>query len=217
MALKRVTAPANYPVSLDEAKAHLRVDYSDDDPLITAFIKASTGFVEGPTGFIGRALIDQTWDLYLDGFPLRGIGRLHRGGLHHRGDAIEIPLPPLIEIIGVFYLDSADNEQTLATSSYIVDPISEPARLVPARGAGWPVCGHHEVNSVRIRFRAGYLDMSNSPPTDNVPFEIKAAILMHVADLYANRETQVIGQGVTTLPWAAEQLLRPKRVPLSLA
>jgi uncharacterized phiE125 gp8 family phage protein len=216
MALKRVTAPANDPVSLDEAKAHLRVDYPDDDLLITACIKASTGFVEGPTGFIGRALIDQTWDLYLDGFP----GQFFRNAfptLRSQRQSIEIPLPPLIEVVGVFFTDSAGNEQQLPTSSYVVDAISEPARLVPARGAGWPVCGHHEVNSVRIRFRAGYLDMSNSPPTDNVPFEIKAAILMHVADLYANRETQVIGQGVTTLPWAAEQLLRPKRVPLSLA
>lgn len=216
MALKLVAAPANDPVSLDEAKAHLRVDFEDDDTLIAAFVSASTRFVDGPKGFLGRALIDQTWDLYLDEFPCYRYRNPHpRHGWRH-DHPIEIPLPPLIQVLGIFYIDGNGDEQEVPTSSYVVDPASEPGRVALVSGASWPTAACR-INAVRIRFRAGYIDGSNSPPTDNVPATIKAAILLHVGDLYANRETQVIGQTVVTLPWAAEQLLRPERITLSMA
>lgn len=218
MGLKLITAPANDPVSLDEAKAHLRVDFTDDDILIEAFIEAATDYVDGPKGFLGRALIQQTWDLYLHEFPHPMFGRYH--GRHHfrRSSYIEVPLPPLISVGGVFYLDSSGVEQEMDDTLYRVDPSSEPGRISLAMGASWPQPQHVD-SSVRIRFTAGYVDATNSPATDNVPRTIKSAILMHIGDLYANRETMVSGQraAAVTLPWASEQLLRPHRVILSMA
>ena len=223
MGLTLVTAPANQPVTLDEAKAHLRVDFTDDDDMIEALIEAASGWVDGPNGFLGRALIDQTWDLYLDHFPC-GPHRhqafaYHHGHRRHRHDAIEIPLPPLIEVLGVYYLDTTGNEQLLDESLYTVDPTSEtnqPGRIIPAGTSRWPQTSC-DANSVRIRFRAGYIDSSVSPATDNVPRPIRAAILLHIGDLYSNRETMVVGERVAPLPWAAEQLLRPYRVTMSMA
>ncbi|RDK01440.1 head-tail connector protein [Paraburkholderia lacunae] len=52
-----ITPPAQTPVSLDTAKEHLRVDGSDDDDLITLYLKAATRRAEDITG---RALITQT-------------------------------------------------------------------------------------------------------------------------------------------------------------
>lgn len=196
MAVKLITAAANYPVTVTEAKAHLRVDFTDDDALIGALLAAATAHAER---FLGRALVDQIWELTLDEFP----------------DAeLEIPLPPLIEVVSVKYDNAAGDEQTLDAADYVVDVQSEPGWIVPANNS-WPSI-YDGINAVRIRFRAGYLN-SDSPPTDNVPADIKAAILMYLGTLYANRETMVIGQTATQMPWASEQLLRPHRVNLGMA
>ncbi len=193
--LKRVVDPASDPVTLDEAKKSLVVDFTDDDELIEAFIAAASEYAEN---FQGRALIDQTLDLFLDAFPV---------------GSIEIPKPPLIEIVGVFYRDSNGDE--IEFDEFEVDDASEPARIYLLNSGSWPTAASR-LNAVRIRFRAGYLN-SDSPPTENVPSSTKAAIKLIVGTLYAQRETIVIGQTVTNVPWSAEQLLRQKRIDLSLA
>ena len=213
MGLKLITAPADDVVSLEEAKAHLREDSEDFDAQIQAFIYAATEFVDGPNGYLGRALIEQTWDYYLDEFPCRNDWSLP---VSRRRNYIEIPLPPLIEVVGVFYVNANGEEQQLDASSYIVDDASQPARISLKSNASWPSVAE-QPNAVRIRFRAGYIDATNSPPTPNVPFPIKAAILMYIGDLYQNRENQVVGDAIAKLPWASEQLLRPHRVYLSMA
>lgn len=211
MGLKLVTGPASDPVDLDEAKAHVREDSDDFNDQIEAFITAAVQRVDGPRGFLGRALIDQTWDYYLDGFPCYLVSP---GG--RRYSQIEIPLPPLIEVLGVFYTDSSGVEQTLSSSRYVVDSASEPARIALKSSASWPTTDC-SMNSVRIRFRAGYIDATNSPAVENVPKPIKVAILMHVGDMFQNRESTIIGDSVDKLPWSAEMLLRPYRVYLSMA
>ncbi len=219
MALKLITAPATYPVSLDEAKRHLKVDFDDDDALIDAAIIAASRNAEQ---FVGRAFIDQTWDLYLDEFPCVGIyrpfglfryssWRSHRS--HHL--EIEIPMPPLIEVEGVFYKDGAGDEQPVDAVGYTVDAVTEPGRVVPI--SAWPIAKQIP-NAVRIRFRAGFVDLDESPVAD-VPGPIKAAVLLYIGDLYANRETMLTGEraAAVQLPWAAEQLLRPYRVHTAMA
>lgn len=198
MALKLITPPADTPVSLTEAKAHLRVDHSDDDVMIGSLIDAVTDHVQGKDGFLGRALIDQTWELVLDEFP---------------ENELKIPLPPLIEVLSVKYDDAAGNEQTIDPADYTVDTVSEPGWILP--GTTWPAT-FDGINSVRIQYRAGYLDTS-SPPVAAVPADIKAAMLLMIGTLYAQRETIVVGQSVVEVPWAADVLLRRKRIELSMA
>ena len=88
MALTIVTAPATDPVTLAEAKEHLRIDEANtaESALITAFITASTDYCEK---LQNRAFITQVWDLTLERFPV--------------GDIISIPLPPLQAISSVVY------------------------------------------------------------------------------------------------------------------
>jgi uncharacterized phiE125 gp8 family phage protein len=206
MGLKLVTPPQGLPISLEEAKAHLRVDHNDEDAAITLLLKAAIEHNDGPEGFLGRALVDQTWDLYLDEFPT---------------STIEIPLPPLIEVVGVFYGDSNDAEQEFSAASYVVDDASQPARIILSDAASWPTISRN-ANAVRVRFRAGYIDATNSPPdspseASAVPFDIKAGILLYLGALYAHREEVVVGQTVAKLPWGAEALLRRKRKHLGMA
>ena len=197
MGLQLITAPLVYPITLEEAKAHLRVDYSDDDALINALISAATLHVDGKDGWLGRALVEQTWDLHLDAFPC---------------DAIKIPLPPLISVTGVFYRDDDGIERTMLSEDYEVDNRSEPGWVVPGDD-GWPSV-LDTINTVRVRFVAGYASGEDSPSdaTDYIPMPIKQGILMYVATMYAHRENFVIGQSAVGLPWAAEQLLQPYRI-----
>ena len=119
--LSLVTAPATEPISLDDAKAHLRVDHTSENDLITSLITSFRAMVDGVDGTLNRALITQTWDLLLDAFPC--------------GDEyIEIPLPPLQSIESFTYKDTDGEVQTLTSSDYFLDQVSEPARLYPAYG-----------------------------------------------------------------------------------
>lgn len=200
MGLKRISPPASLPFTLAEVKQHLRKDSDEDDAKIEMFMQAAVDHAEGPEGFLGRALIDQTWDLYLDAFPT---------------NEIKIPLPPLIEIVGVFHLDSSGVEQEVSSDNYIVDDASQPGWVVLASSASWPT-PLDGANAIRVRFRAGYLS-SDSPPVADVPADIKAGLLLYIGALYEHREDVVVGQTVAKLSWGADALLRPRRKHLNMA
>lgn len=167
MPAKLITAPASEPVTLAEAKLHLRVDLAStvEDELIGALIVAAR---QGAEQMTGRALMLQTWELALDAFDA----------------AVFLQRPPLVSITSVTYLDVAGASQTLAPTAYVLDSYSEPARLTPAANTCWPET-LKQANAVTIRFQAGYAD------SDSVPQEIKSWMLLRIGALYANRESIV--------------------------
>jgi len=197
--LKLIVAPSLEPLTLAEVKLYLRVDHDDEDEVVTRCAVAARQWADGPEGFLGRALIDQTWELTLDRFPLR---------------EIRIPLPPLLEVINVFYDDPGGVQQIMDPSDYSVDRVGQPGWIVPV--GSWPT-PLDAINTVRIRFRAGYVDTSFSPAVGAVPEDIKAALLLYAGTLFDTRETHIVGQSVTAAPWSAEQLLRRRRVEVPLA
>jgi uncharacterized phiE125 gp8 family phage protein len=175
MASKLITAPATEPVTVAEAKAHLRVDSADDDALITALIVAAR---QGAEHITGRALMPQTWELALDGFK----------------DVIGLQKAPLTSITSIKYLDTAGALQTMSASDYLLDSHSEPARVMPAYGTSWPST-RDQANAVLIRFIAGYADAAT------VPQEIKQWMLLRIGMLYENRESVATGVTLTELPF----------------
>lgn len=202
MALKLITGPAAEAITLEEAKQHLRVVDTDEDSLISIYIRAARQWCEGPEGFLGRALVTQTWDLVLDSFPTA---------------EIKVPLPPLQEVVYIKYDDTAGNEQSVSATNYYVDNVSEPGWVLPT--ADWPST-INAVNSVRVRFKAGYPEDTGVSPPDiaaNVPFDIKAAMLLLIGSMYENREEVVAGVTLSQLPFGVQALLRPHRVNLGMA
>lgn len=200
MSLTLVTAAPAYPVTRAEAKAHLRLDTTDDDSLVDGLIAAAVAHVDGRDGLLGRALIEQTWDLKLDRFP----------------GTIQVPLPPLQAVTSITYLDSANVLQTLSTALYQVDLGGGwPGRIKPAYGESWPAT-YDVWNAVTVRFRAGYTAGSGSP-TDygaNVPQPIKHALLLLIGHWYRHRETVVVDQAVQAVevPVSVNALLAPYKV-----
>jgi uncharacterized phiE125 gp8 family phage protein len=192
MAMVVATKPTIEPVTLAEARAHLRVDLVDDDGLIEGLIRTVREYVE--VHVLRRALLTQTWDMYLDAWP--------------ESDRVDVPLPPLQSVSWVKYTDDTGAISTLASGSYLVDTVREPGRVVLKSGYTWPATTLQVVNGVNIRFVCGW-----SAAAD-VPKPIKQAILLMVGDLYENRENTLIGQGLTIkeLPLAVQALLMPYRV-----
>lgn len=200
MAIRLITPPTVEPVTLARAKEHLRVDHSTDDDLIQAMIEGARQFAEK---FTARAFITQTWELVIDEFPV---------------NEILLPLPPLQSIESIKYDDAAGVEQTLAASEYSVDDASEPGWVLPV--GSWPTV-FDGINSVRIRFVAGY-DPGTDSPIDlaaNVPASLKSGILLHVGSLYAQRESFVVGTTVVDIPSSVAilHMFRQYRVALGMA
>jgi uncharacterized phiE125 gp8 family phage protein len=195
MGLVIVTEPTEFPVSLEEAKAHLNVNHSDDDAKIELYIAAATAHIDGPDGWLGRSLVGRTYDLFLDAWPEDGIRLTH---------------PPIIEVEGVFYTRDADGdgvgaEEEFSSGSYVVDTRSIHGWVVPA-DAGWATDILDTTNAVRVRYRAGYIDTSDSPSSGEVPANIKAGILVLVEMMYDQ------GQAAVRMPIAAEMLLSTYRI-----
>lgn len=194
MYLKRVTPPDSMAVDRAEVWAHLRLD-ADAEPfdasLIDGYIEAAVSHVDGEDGWLGRALITQTWDLILDGFP----------------DAITVPLPPLQSVVSLSYTDVDGNEQTLSEGDdfVVVSGDWKPGRITPAHGKSWPAARGME-GAVTLQFTAGYGD-----DPGNVPAAIRQALLLLVGHFYSNREEVVIGTTTSQLPIAAQHLLYPFR------
>jgi uncharacterized phiE125 gp8 family phage protein len=167
MALIVITPPSVEPVTLAEAKLQCKVDFIDDDTLITALIVAAREQAEHRTG---RALCTQTLEHVLDSFP----------------DGIELQRPPIAFVVSVKYVDASGVEQTLDPLLYSLDKDSEPGWVVPAYGTAWPET-RAVPNAVRVRYTAGY------GVAVAVPQSIKAWMLMAIAALYNQRAGFTVG------------------------
>lgn len=206
MALSLVTAPIDEPITLTEAKWHVRrtdVD-ADDEYLGTLLIPAVRGRGEQQTG---RQFLTATWEWLLDGFPCDAT------------EALTLPKAPLQAISTITYVDPDGAPQTWAASNYLVDAPGlvslgsgvyrvlgttvTRGRLTPAYGGSWPAT-RHQINAVTIRFLAGY------GAAADVPMPLKRAMLLDLGTLYENREDMVVGQGyvITPFPYGAGTIYR---------
>lgn len=190
MSLVLTSPPAQEPVSLADAKAHLRVDTGDDDALITRLITAARSELERG---LGRALVTQSYTYYLDAWP--------------RGFAVALPVAPVqsIDQARIFALD--DNFAILPPASYLLDGQGSPPRLIRRGTLPWPV-PLRPANGIAIDFTCGH----GAQPTD-VPAALRIALLILVGHWYEHRQLSEPGGGpATTLPDMVRDLIAPYRV-----
>lgn len=189
VALTRVTDPTAEPVSLAEAKTHLRVDTTADDALIASLVVAAREAIEEISG---RSLMTQTWDLVFDAFP----------------DApFTVPRPPLASVTHITYTDKDGNESTFASANYVVDTNSEPGRVALATDAEWPSTTLYPIGAVVVRFVAGYGNAGD------VPERYLQALKLVIGHWYENREAiATTGAMPKEMPLAVQALLWMNRV-----
>ena len=153
MPLQLVRDAAVEPLSVGDAKLHLRVDSPDDDVLIGALIAAARRFAENLTQ---RALICQAWKLVIDSFPgpaLIGVpwGKTFTLPKH----AIVLEKSAVRNVTAIRYLDMQGSWQTLPPAAYTVDYTSEPCRITPVFGQIWPI-PLPQIGAAEVTFTAGY-------------------------------------------------------------
>lgn len=195
-------------MTLADAKAHLRVEVTDDDALITALIDAVTDAVEF---HLHRALIQQTWRASFDRFPYPypSVGGYvdplliqtpSSGGW--LAEPIRLPKPNLMSVASVKYLDPSGAQQTLSPAVYTANTDELPGTISLANGQSWPSALYLR-NSIVIQYDAGYgADATTVPPS------IVAGAKLLLADIYVNREASVDGLRANVNP-VVEALLGP--------
>ena len=176
MGLILTTPPAAEPLTLAEAKDHLRIGSSDtsDDMIVSALIAAARRWAEEE---LGASIITQTWQLTLSGFPCDS-------------EPIRVPRGPVQSVTSVSYLDSDSQTQTFASTDYLLEQRLLADEIWLKYLKTWPITVEQR-NAVTVVFVAGYGDAST-----DVPEDLRRAMLLRLGDLYRNREGQIVA--VTT-------------------
>lgn len=191
MNLLLLTPPAATPVSLAEAKAHLRVEHSEDDTYITNCIATAVARIDGRNGWLRRSLVNRTYQLFLPWFPV--------------ARCIPLPLPPLSSVTSIKYQDQSDVEQTFSAASYQAVKNEDEGYIYLKTGESWPGNTYERPDAVKIEFVAGYGATGAA-----VPENIRHAILIEIGHLYAARGDDGAGDDPTPV---VRRLLGPhKRV-----
>lgn len=188
MILTRLAAPADALVSINQAKAHCRVDGDDDTLLLSELIDTAEDYLDGPSGILGRALIDQTWSARLASWPA----------------VFALPVEPVRSVV-ITYMDQAGTTRTLAGDQYrLVQPLDAAPQIEWASGMSLPALALVDY-PIEITMQAGFGAQADVPPA------IQRAALMMVEHWFANRG--VIAAGGQEMPLAASALLaRYRRV-----
>jgi len=173
-----ITAPTTEPITLAEAKLHLRVNNSLEDSLITALIIAARQWVEN---YSMRPLMTQTLQANYDSIIDKEI-RLNKF--------------PIQSITSVKYIDLNGNEQTINSSNYTTDLIRPIGRILLENIPSMK----NTLNAFKIRFVAGYTS------ADLVPKTYRSAMLLLIAHLYENKQ-QAQSQALTEIPFGIKVLL----------
>ncbi|TGY87351.1 hypothetical protein E5163_14885 [Marinicauda algicola] len=187
-----ITAPAAEPLSLADAKAHLRVDFTADDGEITDLIAQCRAAIETWTR---RKMIAQTWERSFAGFPLRD------------ADPIELDLPPVASITSISYVDEDGATQTFAAEKYILEAGWEPGRIHLAYEQEWPAT-RAVANAVTVRFVTGRADAAAVKEKDG---DLIAALKLLLAHWYQNAAGVNVGNIVNEMPLGVRALLDPYR------
>lgn len=199
MTLRRIVPPTEPVVTIEEARAQLRVDaYGSppshpEDELIMDIVQAVTEDLDAGTGWLGRALAPQTWQMSLN----------YIGGTK----CIKLPYPPFIEIVSFTYTNTDGDVVVMAEGlDYRVVQGDPHAELKPVYNGQWPQDVRDDDDSVVITFRCGYV--TGSPETVAVPELIKRYVKAFLTEAYDNRDVE---QNALTLNGAM-----PQRIPNTL-
>lgn len=189
MRLVQTSAPSVEPVTLAEAKLHLRQIDSADDVLITSLIVAARQYAEA---YCARSFITQQWRVVMDRFPC---------------DCIEIERGPLISVQAIGYRDMGGTLQTIATPSlpsWVIDASGERPRIAPGFGYTWPE-SLPQIGAVFVDYTAGY-----GATAADVPELVKSWIKVRINTMFENREEiAVLQRGTVTALAHVDRLLDP--------
>ncbi len=184
-----LSAPAVEPVSLAQSKEFLRIDDANEDGFITSLIAAARLHVESTTS---RALISQSWRIIFDDWPSDRI--------------VKLPVGPLLSLteINVFDFDGAAH--SIALAQFQPETNTAAARIfLPSMIDGLPLM--RERAGIEIDYVAGF-----GASSDDVPADLKQAILSLIAYWFEHRDAVVIAGSGAIVPPGFDNLIASYRV-----
>ena len=181
-AYKVVTPATSNPLTLTEAKTHLKVDTTADDTFITNLIRSATSSAQEYTNrFFIATTIQQFGDKWED------ISNLFKS--------------PVASVTVIKYVDPSGSLQTLSTDVYFVDDVNKPARIGLKPNQSFPEI-IDRLNAIYVEYVVG---IAAGP--DEVDEGIRQALLLTIGNWYQNRQAVVTGTIATELPMNAKFLL----------
>ena len=185
----RATGPAVEPLTVAEAKLHLRVDTTEDDTYIGTLITAAREWVEN---YLDRTLITTQLILRAAEFPT---------------EELELARPPMVAsgtatAVVITYTLADTTTATLSTALYRVDRTSTPGNVAPIINGTWPSDVIEDANAVAVTYWAGY-----GPTSASVPATIRHAMLMLIGHWYDRRSAVLTGTISKPIEFAVESLL----------
>lgn len=193
MTLILKTPSATPLFTLDQIKNHLCLtdDFAESDASITDMGDAVTDYLDGNDGVLGRGLITQTYTMIINFFP----------------GVIHVPLPPLQTVDEIRYLDTAGDQQILASSVYRVvyaGAVNRKAIITLANNQSWPSTDT-QIAAVEIDFTCGYGDSWN-----DIPPNTRQLALLLLGSLFETREAEITGTTFDDNPAAKRAIFLAK-------
>lgn len=189
--LRKTVEPVLEPVTLQEAKEHMRVFGNYEDTAILSYITAARIWCEN---YLGQQLVTATYEKTMDGWPV----------WHAKNPLRKVHLnrPPLQSVTSIQYVATDGTSTTLSSTAYVVDTKAKPGTVCPTFGTFWPTV-RRQPEAVTVTYKAGYLTSGSTTDqgsVDNVPQTVKLAIKTLAAYYFLNRdENAEIPQAVTSL------------------
>ena len=178
------------PVTLEEAKRQLNIIGSQDDNLISTFIVAAARLCE-----------NETWRSFMPSSFTMMVSQ----ALVKKDQLVYVSKAPVTAISNVKYYDSNETLQTMVNGTdYVYSLESEPAMV---KFLTVPNVSTKKIYPYQIEFTGGW------EAIEDVPTDIKIAVLMAVSDMYEMRNNSVVGVSLDTqLPITSKRLLAPYRI-----
>jgi len=169
-----VTPPAPL-VTWAEADVHLNLDGdTSQQAYVETLIAAATSWIDGPGGWLGRAIGEQTLEARASSFcgPLRLMG-------------------PVLEVTSITYVNSDGSETTLEDAVYELAG----DEIVLGYGESWPALrGDRE--GVRVRYQAGY---ETVPPAIKAAILLMVGHLYAHREAVSDAKPETLPLGVESL------------------
>src|SRR5690554_2791638 len=169
-------------ITVEDAKAHCRIEHDAEDGLMASLISAAFRQIENRTGQAFEQV--EGAEMVLDSLPLGGVG-------------IELQWTPVRTVNELVFLDPQGVEQTMPAAELSLDARGVYPKLYPV--TEWPQSKAQRA-SVKVKADIGYAEL---------PADVRAAALLIIGHLYEHREAVVVGTIATDLPMGVELLLAP--------
>lgn len=164
--LKRLTTPTDMAITLEEARLFLRVEYTDDDELITSMVKGATVVAQA---FINQQITECQYALALSSFQK------------------EVSLlSPVKTIDSVKYYDTTNTLQTIDASNYYLMDFGLPNKLIFTEGVSLDT--YNRPDAIQITFTSGMTTV----PSDIIQWvKIRVATMYQFREQFIIDQRQV--------------------------